>query len=163
MLVVLVLAGLAVLFCVWMVSLGHGGELAVFHPDTPPTELPDAGHVTAADLMSLQLPLSLVGYHTQVVDEALYRLSTALGERDTRIAVLEQRVADLLADRLHSRQEAFARPPAPAAAEHRPEIPAKIPEIPAKTPEVPAKTPEVPSKTAAGAWEDDRTDAEESW
>ncbi|GAA4597325.1 hypothetical protein GCM10023194_71860 [Planotetraspora phitsanulokensis] len=169
MLVVLVLAGLAVLFCVWMVSLGHGGELAVFHPDTPPTELPDAGHLTAADLMSLQLPLSLVGYHTQVVDEALYRFSTALGERDTRIAVLEQRVADLLAGRLQARQEAFARPAEPAVTEHlpeipkTPEIPSRTPEVPAKISEIPAKTPEVPSKTAAGAWEDDRADAEESW
>ncbi|GII45359.1 hypothetical protein Psi02_17830 [Planotetraspora silvatica] len=149
-----------------MVSLGRGGELAVFPPDMPPTELPDAGHLTAADLMGLQLPLSLVGYHTQVVDEALYRLSTALGERDTRIAVLEQRVADLLAGRLHARQEVFARPAEPVRTEHQPEIIAR-PEVIAKPevstrPEVPAK-PEIPSKTAAGGWEDDRSDAEESW
>jgi hypothetical protein len=117
-LVVLVIAGIAVLVCMWMVSLGYGGEMAEFPADVPPTELPDAGHLTTTDVMALRLPLSLIGYHTQVVDESLRRLSIALGERDTRIAVLEQRVAELLATRLQARQEVYARPaepPSPAA------------------------------------------------
>nr|BFE83422.1 hypothetical protein GCM10020093_060230 [Planobispora longispora] len=58
--------------------------------------------------MALQLPVSLVGYHTQSVDETLQRVANALSERDTRIAVLEQRVAELLAGRLQARQEALA-------------------------------------------------------
>jgi phage shock protein A len=35
------------------------------------------------------------GYHTRVTDEALRRLSYALTERDTRIAILEQQAAEL--------------------------------------------------------------------
>ncbi|MEW9529216.1 hypothetical protein [Microbispora sp. NPDC049125] len=142
MLVVLVIAGLAVLACVVMVSLGHGGEMAEFQPDVPPLGLPAAGQLTAADLIALQLPLSVVGYNTQKVDETLQRVSTALSERDTRIAVLEQRVAELLAGRLQARQEAYARPAPPPRTEHQPEI--------------------LPQGLANG-WESDRADAEETW
>ncbi|MCT9932609.1 hypothetical protein N5079_20620 [Planotetraspora sp. A-T 1434] len=141
MLVVLIIAGLAVLVCVVMVSLGHGGELAEFPPDVPPLELPDAGHLTAADFIALHLPISLVGYHTQIVDETLHRAATALSERDTRIAVLEQRVAELLSSRLQARQEVYARPAEPARTEHEPEVPT----------------------AAANGWESDRSDAEETW
>ncbi|MGW5266844.1 hypothetical protein ACWEQG_38215 [Microbispora sp. NPDC004025] len=105
MLVVLVIAGLAVIVCVVMVSLGHGGEMAEFPPDAPPLDLPAAGQVTPADLIALQLPIGLVGYSTQAVDETLHRVSVALGERDTRIAVLEQRVAELSYARPQVRQE----------------------------------------------------------
>ncbi|MFC4587426.1 hypothetical protein [Sphaerisporangium corydalis] len=110
MLVLLVVAALAVLLCVVMVSQGRGGELTEFAPDVPPLELPDPGQLTAVDFMSLQLPVSLVGYHTQSVDETLMRAATAIGERDTHIAVLEQRVAELLAGRLQARQESYTRP-----------------------------------------------------
>ncbi|MEU7692075.1 hypothetical protein [Microbispora hainanensis] len=105
MLVVLVIAGLAVIACVVMVSLGHGGEMAEFPPDVPPLELPAAGQVTPADLIALRLPIGLVGYSTQAVDETLHRVSVALGERDTRIAVLEQRVAELSYARPQTREE----------------------------------------------------------
>ncbi|WP_432926093.1 hypothetical protein ACQPZZ_34775 [Microbispora sp. CA-135349] len=105
MLVVLVIAGLAVIACVVMVSLGHGGEMAEFPPDVPPLDLPAAGQVTPADLVALRLPIGLVGYSTQAVDETLHRVSVALGERDTRIAVLEQRVAELSYARPQARQE----------------------------------------------------------
>ena len=105
MLVVLVIAGLAVIACVVMVSLGHGGEMAEFPPDVPPLELPAAGQVTPADLIALRLPIGLVGYSTQAVDETLHRVSVALGERDTRIAVLEQRVAELSYARPQAREE----------------------------------------------------------
>lgn len=105
MLVVLVIAGLGVIACVVMVSLGHGGEMAEFPPDVPPLELPVAGQMTPADLIALRLPIGLVGYSTQAVDETLHRVSVALGERDTRIAVLEQRVAELSYARLQAREE----------------------------------------------------------
>ncbi|WP_424536200.1 hypothetical protein ACOZ38_40650 [Sphaerisporangium viridialbum] len=110
MLVLLAVAALAVLFCVVLVSQGRGGELTEFAPDVPPLDLPEPGQLTAVDFMALQLPVSLVGYHTQSVDETLQRAATALGERDTHIAVLEQRVAELLAGRLQARQESYARP-----------------------------------------------------
>ena len=90
--------------------MGRGGELTEFAPDVPPLDLPDAGQLSAVDFMVLQLPVSLVGYHTQSVDETLNRVANALSERDTRIAVLEQRVSELLSSRLQARQEIHAAP-----------------------------------------------------
>ncbi|MET8144694.1 hypothetical protein ABZU32_30695 [Sphaerisporangium sp. NPDC005288] len=116
MLVLLAVAAIAVLYCVVIVSQGRGGELTEFAPDVPPLELPTPRQLTAVDFMALRLPMSLVGYHTQTVDETLQRAAVAIGERDTHIAVLEQRVAELLAGRVQARQEAQTRPswaPAP--------------------------------------------------
>ncbi|RCG18678.1 hypothetical protein DQ384_38945 [Sphaerisporangium album] len=126
-LVLLAVAALAVLSCVVVVSQGRGGELVEFAPDVPPLELPAPGQLTAADFMDLHLPVSLVGYHTQTVDETLQRAATAIGQRDTHIAVLEQRLEELLAGRIAARQESYARPswapiatpePGPPIAEH---------------------------------------------
>ncbi|WP_433366836.1 hypothetical protein [Streptosporangium sp. CA-115845] len=105
MLVVLALAAVAVIASVTVVAMGRGGELSEFAPDVPPLDLPKGGQLGAVDFMALQLPVSLVGYHTQSVDEALSRVAGALSERDTRIAVLEQRVAELLAGRLQARHD----------------------------------------------------------
>jgi hypothetical protein len=127
---VLVLALLAIVAGVAAVSTGRGGEMAEFAPDVPPLDLPDAGQLTAVDVMTLQLPVSLVGYHTQSVDETLQLASTALSERDTRIAVLEQRVAELLAGRLQARQEAHAGPAIAPVTDHEPEGPAELPSLP---------------------------------
>ncbi|GAA2369335.1 hypothetical protein GCM10010404_24950 [Nonomuraea africana] len=124
MLVVLAIAALAILACVVVVSLGRGGELTEFPPDVPPLDLPEAGQLTAVDFMALQLPVNLVGYHTQSVDETLRRAANAISARDTRIAVLEQRVSELLASRLQARQEVYAGPSAAPRTEHRPDAPA---------------------------------------
>ncbi|GGL08434.1 hypothetical protein Sme01_13000 [Sphaerisporangium melleum] len=110
MLVLLAVAAVAVLYCVVMVAQGRGGELTEFAPDVPPLELPEPRQLTAVDFMTLHLPVSLVGYHTQTVDETLRRAATAISERDTHIAVLEQRLAELLAGRVQARQEAHTRP-----------------------------------------------------
>ncbi|GAA3129473.1 hypothetical protein GCM10010466_20250 [Planomonospora alba] len=123
MLVVLVLAALAILAGVVVVAMGRGGELTEFAPDVPPLALPDAGKLTAVDFMALQLPVSLVGYHTQSVDETLQRVAHALSERDTRIAVLEQRVSELLESRLQARHELHPGPSYGPAAGHAPESP----------------------------------------
>ncbi|MEU8039268.1 hypothetical protein [Streptosporangium sp. NPDC049078] len=104
-LVVLALAAVAVIAGVTVVAMGRGGELSEFAPDVPPLNLPQAGQLGAVDFMALQLPVSLVGYNTQSVDETLSRVAGALSERDTRIAVLEQRVSELLAGRLQARHE----------------------------------------------------------
>ncbi|MFB9724503.1 hypothetical protein [Planobispora longispora] len=109
------------------VAMGRGGELTEFAPDVPPLSLPDAAQLSAVDFMALQLPVSLVGYHTQSVDETLQRVANALSERDTRIAVLEQRVAELLAGRLQARQEALAGPAYGPVTRHQPVIPAGEP------------------------------------
>ncbi|MEV7011901.1 hypothetical protein [Streptosporangium sp. NPDC051022] len=135
MLVVLALAALVVLAGVVVVAMGQGGELAGFAPDIPPLDLPEAARLGAADFMALQLPVSLVGYHTQSVDEALNRVVNALSERDTRIAVLEQRVAELLAGRLQARQELHAAPLSAPRTEHEPAEP-RGPEGPAELSEV---------------------------
>lgn len=114
-LVILAIAALLVLGGVAAVVLGRGGELARFPADLPALDLPEAGQLTAVDILTMRLPVSLVGYHTRRVDEALQRTALALSERDTRIAVLEQRVTELLADRLQTRREVYARPAAEAA------------------------------------------------
>lgn len=119
-LVILAIAALAILACVVLVSLGKGGELTEFPPDVPPLNLPEAGQLTAVDFMALQLPVGLVGYHTQSVDETLRRAANAISARDTRIAVLEQRVTELLSSRLHARQEVYAAPGDGPRTEHEP-------------------------------------------
>ncbi|MFC4532485.1 hypothetical protein [Sphaerisporangium dianthi] len=111
MLVLLAVAAIAVLYCVVVVSQGRGGELTEFAPDVPPLDLPYPRELTAVDFMAMRLPVSLVGYHTQTVDETLQRAAMAISERDTHIAVLEQRVAELLSGRVQARQEAQTRPP----------------------------------------------------
>ncbi|MGN9784816.1 hypothetical protein ACTMTF_25515 [Nonomuraea sp. ZG12] len=130
MLVILAIAALAILVCVVLVSLGKGGELTEFPPDVPPLNLPEAGQLTAVDFMALELPVNLVGYHTQSVDETLRRAATAISARDTRIAVLEQRVSELLSRRLYARQEAYAAPGGGPRTDHEPEAPATPRDLP---------------------------------
>jgi hypothetical protein len=129
-LVILAIAAIAILACVVMVSLGKGGELTEFPPDVPPLDLPEPGQLTAVDFMALQLPVNLVGYHTASVDETLRRAASAISARDTRIAVLEQRVSELLASRLHARQEVYAAPGTGPRTDHAPEAPVVARELP---------------------------------
>ncbi|MGJ6961222.1 hypothetical protein ACSDR0_04870 [Streptosporangium sp. G11] len=124
MLVVLALAAVAVIAGVTVVAMGRGGELSEFAPDVPPLNLPQAGQLGAVDFMALQLPVSLVGYNTQSVDETLNRVAGALSERDTRIAVLEQRVSELLAGRLQARHELTSGTQSP---QRGPEAPYELP------------------------------------
>lgn len=108
MLVVLVIAAIAILAGVIAVVRKGGGELTEFPPDVPPLDLPEAGQLSAADFAALQLPVSLVGYHTPSVDETLRRAASAISARDDRIAVLERRITELLASR--AGQEGRAAP-----------------------------------------------------
>ncbi|TDC03512.1 hypothetical protein E1267_26075 [Nonomuraea longispora] len=130
MLVVLAIAAIAILACVVLVSLGRGGELTEFPPDVPPLDLPEPGQLTAVDFMALQLPVNLVGYHTQSVDETLRRAAGAISARDSRIAVLEQRVSELLSSRLYARQETHAVPGSGLRTDHAPQAPAAYRELP---------------------------------
>lgn len=129
-LVILAIAAIAILACVVLVSLGRGGELTEFPPDVPPLDLPEPGQLTAVDFMALQLPVNLVGYHTASVDETLRRAASAISVRDTRIAVLEQRVSELLSSRLYARQEVYAAPGAGLRTDHSPDAPAVARELP---------------------------------
>ena len=95
MIIAIGLAGLAVVVAVVLLASGMGGELAETHPDHPPLPLPGNRPIAGTDAALLRLPLGVWGYHTRVTDEALRRLSYALTERDTRIAILEQQAAEL--------------------------------------------------------------------
>ncbi|MFC5185410.1 hypothetical protein [Actinomadura harenae] len=96
--VVLVLAGVAVLAAVVVLAMGRGGELGRTHPDVPPMPLLDGARVTGPEVAMLRLPRALWGYQMNVTDEALHRLAYALTERDTRVAAMEQQI-----DALHRR------------------------------------------------------------
>lgn len=161
-LVVLAIAALAVLAGVVAVVRRGGGELAEFPPDVPPLALPEAGNLVAVDFAALQLPVSLVGYHTPSVDETLRRAAEAISARDARIALLEQRVADLLASRVRDRQEARAgagTEPRESWLEHEPGGPETLPTLPeeglptrhapAET-NAPAPSPPAPARAAGG-------------
>ncbi|WP_433219262.1 hypothetical protein [Microtetraspora malaysiensis] len=119
MLVVLALAAIAVVAITVKVSQGHGGEMAVFPPDTPPLGIP-RGRLYAADLARLQLPIGLVGYQTDAVDATLQRVAASLGERDLHIAALEQRLAELVTARLYGRPGDAEEPRSGVAADDAP-------------------------------------------
>ncbi|MEU8245404.1 hypothetical protein [Nonomuraea sp. NPDC048916] len=150
MLVILAIAALAILACVVLVSLGRGGELTEFPPDVPPLDLPEPGQLTAVDFMALHLPVNLVGYHTQSVDETLRRAASAISARDTRIAVLEQRVSELLSSRLHARQEVYAAPGGGLRTDHEPEAPAAPMRLPEAGDPMPSFDPAALAPFAAG-------------
>lgn len=88
------LAALAVLAAIVIVAVGGGGELSAEHPDHPPLALPGGRSIGGTDVVLLRLPLGLWGYHKQITDQALERFAYELAERDTRIAVLEQELAE---------------------------------------------------------------------
>ncbi|TDC91256.1 hypothetical protein [Actinomadura sp. 7K507] len=96
MVVVLVLAGVAVLGAVVVLAMGRGGELAETHPDYPPLPFGEDGHpITGYDAAYLRLPRTFWGYQPQLTDEALHRLADALSERDARVASLERQLRNL--------------------------------------------------------------------
>jgi hypothetical protein len=89
-----VAAAIAIVAAIFVVGGGRGGELSAEHADHPPLALPGGRPVSGTDAALLRLPLGLWGYHQQVTDEALWRFAQALTERDTRIATLEQELAE---------------------------------------------------------------------
>ncbi|WP_131738447.1 hypothetical protein [Actinomadura roseirufa] len=95
MVVVLVLAGVAVLGAVVVLAMGRGGGLAEVHPDYPPLPLSDPRRVTGPEVAFLRLPRATWGYQVAVTDEALHYLAHALTERDARVVALQQQVDDL--------------------------------------------------------------------
>ncbi len=94
--VVLVLAGVAVLGAVVVLAIGRGGELAETHPDYPPLQVDDEGRpVLGPEGSRPRFPATIWGYQMQVTDEAVHRLTVALYERDARVADLERQLHDL--------------------------------------------------------------------
>lgn len=94
--VVLVLAGVAVLGAVVVLAMGRGGELTETHPDYPPLQVDAEGRpILGRDGSRLRFPTTIWGYQMQVTDEAVHRLTVALHERDARVADLERQLHDL--------------------------------------------------------------------
>ncbi|WP_344165290.1 hypothetical protein [Nocardiopsis rhodophaea] len=111
--VLIAVAALAVLAGVAFVVMGKGGELARFEADHPPLDLPTDRPLTSSDMSRVALPLALWGYHVRAVDELLVRLSSALDERDARIAELERHVSGTATGPrlLHPRADPATAPP----------------------------------------------------
>jgi hypothetical protein len=88
---VFVLAVIAILVGVFVVSTGRGGELAYERADAAPLDL---GPVSATDVALLRPPTALWGYNMQVTDEALERIARAMRDRDVQIAYLQRQLAE---------------------------------------------------------------------
>ncbi|MFL6055808.1 MAG: hypothetical protein ACJ72W_23335 [Actinoallomurus sp.] len=156
------LAALAVLAAIVVVAIGGGGELSAEHPDHPPLALPGRRSVGGTDAALLRLPMGLWGYHKQITDEALERFAHELTERDTRIAVLEQELAEARQRLYEPPEQAPWRPaipsasPAPDALDMRgPFVPADpalshdgdLPPLPHHEDEAPWEPPAEPPQT----------------
>jgi hypothetical protein len=160
------LAAVAVLGAIVVVAVGGGGELSAEHPDHPPLALPGRRAVGGTDAALLRLPLGLWGYHKQITDEALERFAHELTERDTRIAVLEQELAEARQGRsVETRERPRALPPArsdaPVTAEDtyadRLRLPAADPHVTRtdREPEAGFASPDDPWKTIVDRRTDD--------
>jgi hypothetical protein len=114
-----VMAAAATVAAIFVVGGGRGGELSTEHADHPRLALPARRPVAGTDAAMLRLPMGLWGYHQQVTDEAMWRFAQALTERDTRIAVLEQQLAEAR-KKLNARR-AVTAPERPALPEGRSE------------------------------------------
>ncbi|MGW3768943.1 hypothetical protein [Actinomadura verrucosospora] len=94
--VVLVLAGVAVLGAVVVLAMGRGGGLAEAHPDYPPVSVDAEGRpVIGWEGSHLRFPRTLWGYQPHVTEDAFHRLTEALHERDARVADLERQLHDV--------------------------------------------------------------------
>lgn len=109
-----VVAAMAIVAAIFVVGGGRGGELSTEHADYPRPALPGGRPVSGTDAALLRLPIGLWGYHQQVTDEAMWRFAQALTDRDTRIAALEQQLAE-------ARRKLNTRPAVTAA--ERPALP----------------------------------------
>jgi hypothetical protein len=103
--VVLVLAGLAVLGAVVVLAMGRGGELTPPSPDHPPL---DDQPFPGADPRPFRLPRALWGYQVEIADHTIGRLRHALWEREAQVAALEHRLHDLQR-RLDARESPLER------------------------------------------------------
>lgn len=121
-------AAIVIVAAVFVLGDGRGGQLSTEHADHTPLRLPDRRPLGGTDAALLRLPLGLWGYHQQITDEAMWRFAQALTERDTRIAVLEQQLAEVrknldarsVEKRTRETGEAFEEPDGKKPAGERP-------------------------------------------
>jgi DivIVA domain-containing protein len=83
----------AVVFLLASVLFGRGEELPPLPPGASPTRLP-AGDITGTDLENVRFQLVLRGYKMSEVDWVLQRLGGEIESLRSRIAELEQQLAD---------------------------------------------------------------------
>jgi DivIVA domain-containing protein len=83
----------AVVFLLASVLFGRGEELPPLPPGASPTRLP-AGDITATDLENVRFQLVLRGYKMSEVDWVLQRLGGEIESLRSRVAELEQQLAD---------------------------------------------------------------------
>jgi hypothetical protein len=95
-LVILLLAGVAILGGVALAALGLAGEMATFPGDWAPL---DPGGLGAADIALARLPAALWGYNMQATEDALEAIAQAVDARDVEIATLRAELARLRGDR----------------------------------------------------------------
>jgi hypothetical protein len=95
-LVILVLAGLAILGGVVFAALGRAGEMATFPADHAPL---DTGSLSAGDVSLLRPPMALWGYQVQATEEALQVIARSVTARDATIAALRRQLDELRGER----------------------------------------------------------------
>lgn len=88
----MVLAAVAVLVGIAVVSTGYGGELSSADPRRPGLQLPSGRTLAPADLERVRFSLGFWGYPPVEVEDVLDRAVQALAERDAHIADLEHRL-----------------------------------------------------------------------
>lgn len=88
----MLVAAIAVLLGIAVVSTGHGGELAPADPHRPGVELPAGRSLTPADVEEVRFSTGFWGYPPAQVQEVLDLAARALAERDAHIADLEHRL-----------------------------------------------------------------------
>ncbi|WP_157963775.1 hypothetical protein [Actinocorallia populi] len=95
--VVLLLAAVVVVAAAVVLASGRGGELREPVEELPPTGLPEDRLPTGTDAAMVKLPKGVWGYHPLLTDEVLGRLVHALMRRESEVAALERRIAELTA------------------------------------------------------------------
>ncbi|HUR13024.1 MAG TPA: DivIVA domain-containing protein [Mycobacteriales bacterium] len=122
LIVLVVLAVAAVLFFAAVVATQDTAVLADAPPDGPDVELP-AGRVVAEDLRAVRFGMVVRGYRMSEVDDVLVRLGEELAERDSRIADLEQVLAEIVEPAVQEAEarQAIAADDEPASVDEAPE------------------------------------------
>jgi hypothetical protein len=91
-LIVALVVGVAVFYVVALV-FGNASELVEVDPDDRPNRLHIPAPISSAELMHLQLPVSVRGYRMSDTDQLLDRLSDELADREQEIVDLREQLS----------------------------------------------------------------------
>lgn len=90
-LLVLVLAGLAVIVIIGFLAVGRLGQLDDAEHDRAPY-MPPVAPITAASISEVRFDIAVRGYRMADVDDCLNELTAAIADKDAQIAALRQQV-----------------------------------------------------------------------